>query len=408
MELVTRIRFVFLPILYALALSSCMKGPTMGKTYPFSVIPFDDFDVEQQTLQTGLGDKNFHIIVPDGGKMDEIWISKGDLKRRKIALDQDKVSSNYVTASTPTGLYLFEGSGVSYFTDGAAKQHWIASLEKQFSGYRIAGPAYPFSDGSAVAFFDYHAPGEVDIDNLDLIRFFPQKGKQETLLSLPNKSNDGDLERIDLPNGFIATRWSWHKGVGMTDPAQFYGLDGKPYDHPLAKAITLLHKHNIDLRRFNFYPSQTKDAWGIFSHKPLVQFPDKHLYLLSATDTTQAIPVVAERNSLERQESLSFVLIHPKLNLFVLGVKQGESVLPYLGHVSKDGPIYRAETFRLRPFPEMEHALFSRDGQVLLFAARMNERTNFVFADLADLLADINRRYPEAKLDLDSLEAEVK
>jgi hypothetical protein len=248
-------------------------------------------------------------------------------------------------------------------------------------------------------------------------RFYPHENgksrKREILLTLPKDCAIGLLNRFYFPDGFIATWLSrqWQEG----DHAQYFGLDGKPQAHPLANAINLLHRHKIDLWEPGlspdygaFYPSQTKDAWGLFPWKGMPNQPDKNLFLLSVTDTVQAVPVTCEKYSLEPQESLTFVLVNPKLNLFLLGARlhrNDDSVMMYLGRVRKDstGKIYRAETFRVKYFPEFQHTIFSRDGKVLLFAMRDGIQTNLVFARLSDIVADVNRRYPDAKFDLEEL-----
>jgi hypothetical protein len=76
----------------------------------------------------------------------------------------------------------------------------------------------------------------------------------------------------------------------------------------------------------------------------------------------------------------------------------------YLGRIRRVGGVLRAEAFRLRYFPEVVSPVFSRNGKVLLFSARMDNAVNLVFSRLEDLAADVNRRYPEAKFDLKELE----
>ena len=51
--------------------------------------------------------------------------------------------------------------------------------------------------------------------------------------------------------------------------------------------------------------------------------------------------------------------------------------IPILNHCTPAGGVLRAETFRLRYFPEAISPIFFRNGQVLLFAMREGRQTNW-------------------------------
>jgi hypothetical protein len=165
----------------------------------------------------------------------------------------------------------------------------------------------------------------------------------------------------------------------------------------------------LSLDHLLFHLSPTRNLWAIFPSDSLPRFPGKHLFLLSVTDTIQVLPISCDRYSLKSVESLDFVIGHPRLNLFLVGIKNEQDdrngeVMLYLGRIRKVGGILRAETFRLRYFPEIVSPVFSRNGKVLLFSSRMNNHVNLVFSRLEDLVADVNRRYPEATFELEELE----
>jgi hypothetical protein len=390
------------------------KGPSVKLQGPFTSFPFDEFNVETQSFIPGLGDRNFQIIVPAGKTLDQVEMVDGGLRRDRIILDKEGVSTDYTIAPTQDGFFLFEGCGVSHFNRSGSKRNWATLLSEQFSDLRVDGQARSLPNGSAVAMFSHTSKGNQD--DAQLLRFRTESAKKEILLTLPKQGPDGVLGRIELPGGFIAT-WSQPREVGG-ERAQFYGFDGKPQNHPLAAAVNLLHQSKIDLKSAGLlpefgalYPSQTKDAWALFPWKELPGYLGKSLFLLSVTDTVQAAPVTCERHSLEPNFSLRFVLVHPRLNLFLLGVRldpKDRNVELYLGRVQKSDHVFRATTYKVHPFPEVASPVFSRDGNALLFAAKMDGQAQLVFAELPDILADINRRYPDAKLDLDSLKAEVK
>lgn len=406
-------RRIWIPTMIAIAAAFFLwKGPSVKSEPPFFLVHFNDFHPESQNFILGLGDEDFQIEVPHGKDLDQIGLREGSFHRERIALDQDGVGTDYSVAKTQTGLYLFEGTGVSYFNTDGTKRFWIEIADSGHASRSLSGPTYPQPDGSVLAFLLHlsrHA------DEIQLVRFHPEQGHSEVLVSLPEESPNQDLlQRHYLGDGFITTRRGGMNSIS-TDPAQFYGFDGKPAYHPLAAALTRLHQANIDLHPPHlspdygaFYPSQTSAAWGLFPWKDMPGQVDKHLFLLSATDTIQAVPVLCERYSLEPLNSLNFILVHPKLNLFLVGARLNQNdprIMMYLGRVRKDpaGKVYRAETFRVRYFPQVECPIFSRNGQVLLFAMSDGAQTNLVFSHLSDIVADVNRRYPEAKFDLEEL-----
>jgi hypothetical protein len=391
-----------------------LKGPHVTKEFPFALVPFEDFYIRAQDFSWGLGEEDFQIQVPVGGKLDQIAFGLNGFHRKRIQLANWGIATTYAIAVTGPWLYLFENSGALLFNGNGSHRVWCEKFSDGLSREAsLDGPAFPSPDGSVVVFVSSVGDGEKDTSLTELVRIYPEQGKQEVLLSLPQETNKGLLERFDLPNGFIAIRRPDFDS--LWEPAQYYDLEGKPQHHPLAIGLNLLHQHKIDLYspgldpEFGaFYPSQTKDAWGLFPWKDMPNQTGKNLFLLSVTDTVQAVPVTCEKYSLEPQESLTFVLVHPKLNLFLLGARlhrNDDSVMMYLGRVRKDsaGKIYRAETYRVKYFPEVESPIFSRNGQVLLFASRMPNGTNLVFAHLTDIVADVNRRYPDAKFDLEEL-----
>ncbi len=408
-------RFIIIAvILSAVSTLLLAKGLAIKSIPPFALLPYDDFNVEAQDFIPGLDAKNFQVMVPTRRVMDQIGMCDGKFQRDRIALEDFGVTTNYSLASTKSGFYLFLGSGALYFNSNGAKCIWSTGLFEQFSNLRIDGPAYSLPNGSAVAFFQHLA--KFDVCETQLIRFRQESSAMEVLLSLPCETKDGTLDRIHLPQGFIAFRDKPRVVDG--EPAQFYGLDGKPSNHPLANAINTLRKSKIVFHQPDLspefgalYSSQTKNSWALFPWDSIASHPGKYLFLLSMTDTLQANPVNCDRHTLDPRESLQFILIHPHLDLFLLGIRQNaseERIEIYLGHVQKEGNRFLAKTYKVRPFPEVVSPVFSRDGSVLLFASRINSQTHLVFAELSDILADINRRYPEAKLDLDALKAEVK
>ena len=277
----------------------------------------------------------------------------------------------------------------------------------------------PRNDGAVVAILKRYGSLQHDEPGvyLELCRFHPYPNVVDTLLELPSGNAWGDMVLHQLPDGFLDVRsWQFDSDDTAKEIAHYYTYEGKPAPHPLAHAINLLHSQGIDLNTDvlmpgvgSFYPSRTRDMWGLFVWNKFPQYPGKNLFLLSVTDTVQGLPVTCDRMSLDPSRSLEQVLIHPARNVFLVVARYAsqdevaDSVQIYLGRVRKDssGKVYQAQTYCVGSFPEVQHAILSRDGETFAFAMRIGEQTHLVMAHMTDLAAEVNRRYPEAKFDLE-------
>ena len=407
------LRFLGL-ILVTLRLSAVAAGVAMHKQ-PFQIRPFSDFNVEAQYLQVGLGEENFQISVPRGETLDQISYLGGGIKRERIRLDEYGVGTAYATVPIKDGFWLFQNTGVSLFNNSGSRMIFNQYLSDTKYDRSLDGPAMSTHDGGAKAFIqELYGP---DHNIIQFIKFPPASAKYEVLVSLPDENEHGSLDRLYLRDGFLAVRSALRDEHTYQAP-QFYDWDGKPQPHLLSSALSLLHKSDIKLcasrtgyEQGAFHVSQSKDVWGVFRWEGMPRFNDQRLFLLSVTDTVQVLPVTFGRMKMDSPTDLNFVRVHPHLNLFLAGVSEGGGrIFVYLGHVRKDptGKAYVARTFQLGFFDEVVSPVFSRNGEMLLFATRTGLKTNLVFARLADMVAEANRRYPDALLDLDALKAEVR
>jgi hypothetical protein len=381
---------------------------------PFHLYPFAGFNIEVQDLTRGFGSEDFHIQVPDGESIDQVSDDDGRLEHNRVLLEQETIGTTYGIIPDDAGFFLIQAGGICRFGLGGKNSLWSHDLGNGTSNVRLNGQAYGTIGHSLTGWIESYTGRE----SIDLVRYHENGGKPEVLKSLPYGVFAGMPEILFLPDGVVMTPEKWD----LTDstPAQFYDLEGQTRHHPIAHALSLLHRNGVTLvpgvfgsapldpSYGRYFPSQTKDTWGLFCWKGLPNQADKNLFLLNVTDTIQAVPVTCERYSLEPSYSLRFLLVNPVYNVFLAGARlnpRDDSVMIYLGRVRKDssGKIYRAETFRVKYFPEVESPVFSRNGQVLLFASRMPNGTNLVFSRLDDLVADVNRRYPDAKFDLEEL-----
>jgi hypothetical protein len=398
-----------------LGIHSCMKGPTMGRNSPFQDFSYDHFNDEAQSLEQGIGPDDFQVSVSLGGKLDLLRYYNGSLHRERIGLDGMRILTSASTLLVGESLFVFQGHGGACFANRGAKPLWHRNFGSDFD---ITGELIPSSHESVIGFHDElkGGRGKDPSSIIHLRRFHPQNEEFDELLQLPIGDDLGMMELHQLPHGFLDVR-SWRFDAiedTVKEIAHYYTYEGKPEPHPLARALNLLHSQGIDLNHPNhlpaegaFYPSRTRDTWGLFVWSDLPQFPGKHLFILSSTDTIQGVPVTCDRMSLNPSNSLQAVLVHPSKNVFLVVAKyqDADSVEIYLGRVRKDssGKVYRPETFRVGSFPKIEQPILSRNGEVLAFATFAGEQTHLVFSRLTDLVADVNRRYPDAKFDLEAL-----
>jgi hypothetical protein len=399
----------------ALGGNSCMKGPTMGRTFPFQDYSYDHFNEEAQSLELGIGPDDFQVSVPLGGKLDLLRYHNGSLHRERIGLDGMRILTSSSTILVGEFLFVFQGHGGACFANRGATKVWRRNFGSDFD---ITGQLIPSSNETVVGFHDevQGGRGKDPSSIIHLRRFHPQNDEFDELLQLPVGDDIGTMVLHQLPHGFLDVR-SWRFDAiqdTVKEIAHYYTYEGKPEPHPLARALNLLHSQGIDLNSSSklptngmFYPSHSRDTWGLFVWRDLPQFPGKHLFLLSSTDTVQGLPVTCDRMSLDPSKSLQQVLIHPSRNIFLVVAKYegADSVEIFLGRVRKDptGKVYHADTYRVGSFPKIEQPILSRNGDVLAFATYAGEQLHLVFSRLDDLVADVNRRYPDAKFDLEEL-----
>jgi hypothetical protein len=393
-----------------------MKGPTMGRVSPFHDFAYDHFDIEAQGLELGIGPDDFQVVAPLGGKLDLLRLRHGSLDRERISLDDNRIQTDNQSVLSNGILYSFEGTGAGAYNGLGRHEIWYQSLG---TSTRAQFPLVSQVDGSVVVLLDrvgYKIGDEAD-DYLELRRYYPNRKAFDTLLVLPRTGSWGDMVLHQLHEGFLDVRsWMFDSEDTVKEIAHYYTYEGKPAPHPLAHALNLLHSQGIDLnteillpRVGAFYPSRTRDMWGLFVWNKFPQYPGKNLFLLSVTDTVQGLPVTCDRMSLDPSRSLEQVLIHPARNVFLVVARYAsqdevaDSVQIYLGRVRKDstGKVYQAQTYCVGSFPEVQHAILSRDGETFAFAMRIGEQTHLVMAHMTDLAAEVNRRYPEAKFDLE-------
>lgn len=389
----------------ALSIASSGKEREMNSSSPYVVQDFSNFDAESQTFQQGCDAEDFHISIPQSGKIERLFLADGKVEFEIGGLKGQRIQTSYRVQSTPNFKYLFYGSGVFLLKNNGERV-----FEFDWSQYRnFIEPVH--QDGDTITFLMERLVAMME-SNLELVAFSPNSRASKIVLSLPKEDENGALKITPNVAGIVVTRWRRSQSVA----AKFYDFKGKEAFHPLAAAMNAMHIHGIDLSAGDpmfpeyggLFPSKTKDNWAVFSQGGIPGYLTSRLFILSAIDSARAFPVKCEGHSLKPIQSLRFVVVHPHLNLFLAGAKLAGDVTMYLGHVRREGSLYKADTYRLQPFEQVSSPTFSRNGQVLLFAATEHGVEKVVMARLEDILSDINRRYPEAKLSLAALESEVK
>ncbi|HOX52740.1 MAG TPA: hypothetical protein PKY05_14755, partial [Fibrobacteria bacterium] len=148
--------------------------------------------------------------------------------------------------------------------------------------------------------------------------------------------------------------------------------------------------------------------WGIFSHPDYPNGPPAKTSILTLSDPPQAAGIFFQAKT-PLPERIEELVVSPTHDLFFATVREGEeSLLLWMGVVRKEKDRYVPATYRVRSFEKTRNLAISRDGSILALASRSDAGWSLEMARLEDILSDINRRYPEAKLSLAALESEVK
>jgi hypothetical protein len=284
-----------IPIGIAMSIVSFGCAGKRSGNSPFVVQKFSHFNAEGQTFQQGHEAEDFQISVPKSGKLEQLFLKNGKVIFEKGGLKGRRIETSYIVQSTPNFKYLFYGTGVFLLKkDGEEVFEYEWSLDRNF--------IMPIHQEGDTTTFLMKRITDFMMSNLELTAFSPDSRASKTKLSLPRNDANGHLVITPIAAGMIATRWRRSESV----PAKFYDFEGKEAFHPIAAAMNAMQTQGIFLSAGDptfpeyggMFPSKTKDHWAVFSWQGLPGHEDARLFVLSAIDSAQSIPVKCEGHSL--------------------------------------------------------------------------------------------------------------
>lgn len=386
---------------------------------PFSRHPLPGFVLDWQKLEPGLSDNEFHVMVRPGEKADIIsFASDGAMSRRQEKIGQEEeIFTNYALFPTSDGFIFQQGHGVS-----------------RYIGEKLVDFTLLFHEGEQVSL---GSPYWSQVDGpdriwVDLLFFkdgpFPTTRRALVLLEKSLNADPKSLPRIikeiPLPQSAAFSKYQdgrlyeGNSGSGTETTFRFLDRSLQERDTPLANGLNALAKNK---KLGYFFKHSSWHPWillDIEKPRPARGNPESKysgLFAASFADTIRGQEVLCEGHPLFDSEldlDDNNLVVSPTHDLFLVLAPHGsDSLHLYLGVMRRDSQGWRPEAYRVRTFEAFHNSSlrFSRKGNSVVFISLdKQEKPEVVHAFISDLIADVNRRYPEAKLDLEALKAEVK
>lgn len=386
---------------------------------PFERYPLDGFVLEWQTLEPGLADGEFHVMVRPSEMADILTFRRGEgMKRRREKIGQaEEIFTNYELFPASEGFLFMQGNGTYREAQGKWLNYSLRSTDSE--------DVYPNSP---------HWSRENGLNKIWSTLLFIEKGPNpsdrrafvelEKPPSDPPEAPPRIVMEIPLPNG--ARLFDYQDGLlckaedsdGTNDSFLFFDQSMHSREVDLSRGLNALAKAD-KLGNYQWYSRW--NPWVLLEMDkpiPIKGNPEARysgLFFAGFSDTISGQEVLCDGRPLfDPESSLDHddLIVSPTHNLFVVLAPHGQDSLHfYLGVVQRDDKHWNTTAFRVRTFEKFHNCSprFSRDGNSIVFmTSDASSRPEVVHAFVSDIVADVNRRYPEAKLDLNALKAEVK
>lgn len=377
----------------------------MKQDHLFSRHPFSRFNLESQTFTPGLEPNDFHLQVPAGDKPVVLKFSGTG--------EMEIIEGKYPeTIFTSYDLFPYPGGHVSIQAKEMLRREGETLWEYDFpaSDEVSYSPMYPAwarpygRENILVALGEGRKP---NYEYRDMIAELAPGGKIVREIPLPESSTlrvyqDGLLVTIEQT---------------PTKPRSYQFLDSNltPQNNALPRGLNAMETvGKLD-----------QCGWIASPHHPWIlmirpkEIPKGRspeaayigLFAASFADSGRMYEVLCEGHPLFDSEwslDVQDMAISTAGDYFiVLAPHIGDSAHVYLGVMREEGGYWRPEAYRLRTLIKVYNPAltFSRDGRSLVFMSLDDaDQPVVVHARLEQLIADVNRRYPDAHLVLDGKE----
>lgn len=374
------------------------------------------FNDDAQFFAPGFNGDDFHVQVPRSSSMQRLALEGRKVVEEQLRISGFKVVSNYDIAPLGDNALVFQLGGLDLIDRQAQRSTrdrglWQDHLRLTHGGFVFSDPA----TGSVYAQMDFIPDGPPTEENQPSFQFhrFGPDLRSEVVLTLPNR-----VELIPLTDGFVVAPSS-DLLSGDLAPYRSYRFDGHAQPSALERTLNTFHPAGgatltaPTILRGSFgwgllYATHLDRPWALVSLKAEARHGEMPtvrpaILTIGANEPHLADITFPAADNCGNEEP-QLVAVSPTHDLFLAssGGREDNKTL-WLGVVTRDGPGHRVRCFRLRTFPVIHYLTLSRDGSTVVFADWPKEHSVVVMARVADLVAEVNRRHPEAKLDLGAL-----
>jgi hypothetical protein len=379
----------------------------------FHYATFSDVHAEVQTFAPGFEADDFHLMAPATEAIQRLRLLGGRWVEDHISIQGWDAVSDYNFVRTGKFAYLFQLGGLELIDLDRMKDVRDRTINGEDlslnpTNFIVRGAS---DSGEVLALMDCTPPPLFGKNFIQLHRFRSDL-TSEVLLQFPE---DDDL--IGLSDGFVVCP-PFYEPTGPRTPYQAFAPNGTPQPGPLQQALNELLRRGLRVTAPHLPAWGQQALWTTSLHRPWAMFsyadsatgPTSRTWVMTlpsdSNPETRTSPLVFETRHQDK-EFIQCLALSPNRNLFFATVnttnQAADPVMLWIGRVLRKDGLYRAECFRVQPFDQLQDLTFSRDGSTIAFFAMHQNQWQVAGARLDDIVAEVNRRYPDAKFDLEEL-----
>ncbi|MBK9990421.1 MAG: hypothetical protein IPP19_06730 [Verrucomicrobia bacterium] len=394
---------------HVLAVCALWTSPSRADSV-FVVRVLPDFDGETQNFAPGFEANDFHVQVPRRKHVQRIALAGRKLVSERVRIAGFEVVSNYDCVRLGHRALIFQLGGL-YLANLESSQV-ESELGIWQENIHLAHDGFLFADVASGAFY-----AEVDLIpsgpsavNLVQLRRFGYDLKSEVLLELP-----GRTELLPLADGFVVCP-PYEDPTGKRTAFRSYTPKGRLQPSELERALNAIYQRSGErlscppilcgsFGRGLVYATHLDRPWALVSLAGKGDFDVRPAVLTVGENPLLAdIEFPQSGGNKTPINELRMAVVSPAHDLFLATVRESDEVESlWVGVVAREGDRYRARCFRVRGLERIDRLTLSRDGSTIVFATFVGDKWAVGAARVADLVAEINRTQPEAKLDFEAL-----
>jgi len=378
----------------------------------FHYATFSDVHAEVQSFAAGFEGDDFHLMAPATEAIQRLYLLDGRWVEDHISIRGWDAVSDYNFVRNGKFAYLFQLGGLELIDLDRMKDvrdRIINGEDLELDPSNIL--FLDSSTGEMLAMMSHAPSSENRLNSIQLHRFRPDLSSI-ILNQLPVLTS-----LIGLSDGFVVCP-PFYEPTGPRTPYQVFAPNGIPQPGPLQRALNELLRRGLRVTaphlpawgQQSLWTTSLHRPWAMFSYADSATGPTSRTWVMTlpndSNPETRTSPLVFETRHQDK-EFIQCLALSPNRNLFFATVnttnQAADPVMLWIGRVLRKDGLYRAECFRVQPFDQLQDLTFSRDGSTIAFFAMHDNQWQVAGARLEDIVADVNRRYPNAKFDLAEL-----